>query len=636
MTQANTPHQLSVFRILVRTGMLLLMFGFGAVQGKAQELTPKQKKNVEQVANLISKAGLEFKSEDYKASASIIANVQKRLQRLGPDAAGDYRKLLEKQHTRMAKAHEMLSQKGQTLKEVESLPEAEVGAQPAEPNSGAGQGDAASGVSFVKTVAPIINAKCGRCHVAQSRGQFSARDFNTLMDSTTVTEGEPDVSHFIEVIVDGSMPKGGLKVTDAEMVSLKQWIAEGAKFDGEDPNRSLAEFGGPAQPRRNRRDQMATIQKPTGNESVTFGAHVAPVLIENCGRCHMSRNPRGNLDMATFQSLARGGDSGAVFKAGDSKNSLLVQRLRGQGGEVMPPNGEIDGKTIDQIAKWIDEGARFDPADARLSMKAVAAKGTSALMSHPELVESRSKEAERIWNLVMADSKSDNSDSGSFRVIGTPIEGGFGELANKAESLSKTISAHLGTESREHFVRGNATIYMVIRRYDFGEFGKMVLRREFPRGIRSYWDHNGTMAWTTLLKTRDQSVDDLQVELTQQLASLHVADLSPSVPRWFADGLGFCTAKALNRKDEVVASWEKEAGEAVRSMERPDDFLMNRMDVDKAGLVSFLFVSRLKSNTSGFKKLMTGLKEGKNFDKAFADAYGRSPEQLFAGYRRSW
>ena len=602
-----------------------------------QKASVKEKKNVEQVANLIKKAGLEFKDRDYKTSAKIIANVQKRLGRLAKDADGDYRDLLQQQHTRMEKAHQMLTAKGQKLDAVEPLPSTE---QPAADNpaggAGQGEGDGSTGVSFVKTIAPIINAKCGRCHVAQSRGSFSARDYNKLMDSTTITEGEPDVSHFIEVIEDGSMPKGGLKVSDAEMVSLKKWIAEGAKFDGDNPSQSLADLKGDAQPAPNRRDAMPAIQKPTGNETVTFASHVAPVLLENCGRCHISRNPRGDLNMATFQSLIGGGDSGAPFKAGDSKNSLLIQRLRGQGGDVMPPTGKLDDDTINQIAKWVDEGARFDPDDAGMSMKSLAAKGTSALMSHDELIKHRAEQADQVWNLVMADSPAEHAESKNFRVVGMPIDGGYEDLAKEAESIAKTISAHLDTDSREYFIRGNGTIFVVTRRYDFGEFGKMVLRREFPRGINSYWEHSGTIAWTSLLKTRDKSFEDLRVDLTRQLASLHVADLSASVPRWFADGLGFCTAKALNRKDPTVQSWEKEAGAAAQSMSKPDDFLMNRMDVDKSGLVSFLFVSRLKSNTSRFKKLMTGLRDGKNFDKVFAEAYGGSPEKLFSGYQRSW
>jgi len=303
---------------------------------------------------------------------------------------------------------------------------------------------------------------------------------------------------------------------------------------------------------------MAETKKPTGNETVTFGAHVAPVLLENCGRCHISRNPRGGLNMESFRTFIRGGDSGAVVEAGNSSASNLIKRLRGDGVEVMPPRGKLDDATINQIAKWIDEGARFDTDDANLTMQAVAAKGKSALLSHDELVTFRKKEGERIWKLAMSDTKGEEAMNDTFQLKGTKTEEGLDAYASAAESIAAEVSKHLGTESREYFIRGNGTIYVLTRRYDFGEFGKMVLRREFPRNLKAYWNHNGTLAWSAILKSRDKSLEDVRVVMTQQLASLPVADLAPGVPRWFADGLGFCTAAELHRKDPAVLAWEQE------------------------------------------------------------------------------
>lgn len=622
MTQAREQRQF--FKRAFHGVLLGMVVACSTTPVLGQELSAREGKNVEQVKSLITKAGLDFKNEDFRASAKVIANVQKKLARFAKGADGEYLKLLQSQHDRMAKAHEMLVAKGQKLKEVEPLPVASDGGD-----------EASSGTSFVSVVAPIVNAKCGRCHVAQSRGQFSARDYNTLMNSTTVTEGEPDVSRLIEVIEDGSMPKGDLKVTETELASLKAWIAEGAKFDGKDQNQPIAEFGGEEQSASaTPRIRMDAIRKPTGNETVTFGAHVAPVLVENCGQCHMSRNPRGGFNMSQFRTFIRGGDSGAPVQAGNSANSTLIKRLRGEGGDVMPPTGKLDDATIAKIAKWIDEGAKFDPVDASLSMQALAAKGTSALLSHDELVASRRKEADRIWKLVMTDTEADAVETDMFILRGTPTEDGLQPIAEMAEKLTGKIARQLGTESREHFIRGNGSIFVVTRRYDFGEFGKMLLRREFPRALKGYWSHNGTIAFSTLLKSRNQSAADLEVLLTQQLASMHVADLSAGTPRWFSDGMGFRVAAELYRKDPVVQAWEKNAVAAANSMTRIDDFLKNRLDEDKSGLVSFLFVGQLKSDKGRFKKLMNGLKSGENFDAAFSKVYGGTPEQLFERYSK--
>ena len=94
-------------------------------------------------------------------------------------------------------------------------------------------------ISFKNDVAPIINAKCGICHVRASRGRYNIKSYKALIDSDSIDTKNPEDSLFIEVIESGEMPKGGLKVSDKELDTLKRWIAEGAKFDGGDAKKPL-------------------------------------------------------------------------------------------------------------------------------------------------------------------------------------------------------------------------------------------------------------------------------------------------------------------------------------------------------------------------------------------------------------
>ena len=96
-------------------------------------------------------------------------------------------------------------------------------------------------VSFTKEVAPIIIAKCGKCHVSNDKGGYGIESYNALIKSDSIAPQDPDASNFIAVIESGEMPKGGLKVGSSELKTLKNWIAQGAKFDGDDEEKPLIE-----------------------------------------------------------------------------------------------------------------------------------------------------------------------------------------------------------------------------------------------------------------------------------------------------------------------------------------------------------------------------------------------------------
>jgi len=59
------------------------------------------------------------------------------------------------------------------------------------------------------------------------------------MNSDSIVPKDPSNSGFIRIIESGEMPKGGLKISDNELKTLKNWIAQGAKFDGKDEKKPL-------------------------------------------------------------------------------------------------------------------------------------------------------------------------------------------------------------------------------------------------------------------------------------------------------------------------------------------------------------------------------------------------------------
>ena len=131
--------------------------------------------------------------------------------------------------------------------------------------------------------------------------------------------------------------------------------------------------------------------------------------------------------------------------------------------------------------------------------------------------------------------------------------------------------------------------------------------------------------------TRNQAAADVEASLAQQLAALYIVSLSDDVPRWFADGVGFYTAKKLYKKNEEMKSLDDRAEEALAAMVNLDDFVNNRMPAHQAALVSYLFVKQMKSKSGSFNKLVSEVKAGKPFESSFKKAFGKTPSALLGG-----
>ena len=93
-----------------------------------------------------------------------------------------------------------------------------------------------------------------------------------------------------------------------------------------------------------------------------YTARVKPILDANCARCHGGLNRRGGLNMATRESLLKGGHSGPALVPGEPEKSLLVKLIRHEGPaddpKDMPPNKpKLADGDIQTIEMWIKAGA---------------------------------------------------------------------------------------------------------------------------------------------------------------------------------------------------------------------------------------------------------------------------------------
>ena len=591
--------------------------GLTVAQGIAA-ISPEQRQELTEVSTALNKATTLFGRDQFAKSADGIAELQDRFEKLAASGDAEVHRALEDVHKKFIRLHALLELEGI---ELPPLPELKPAAPMPAPSAAGG------GSSFVKDVAPMLVAKCGRCHVDGSRGEFNMANYAALMRGSAagvvVFPNDAPGSRIVEVIESGDMPRGG-SLSPAEFASLKNWIAAGAKYDGENPTDSLNMFavaGNNTPP--------PTVTVATGNESVSFARDIAPVLATSCFGCHVNaQNARGNLDMTSFERMLRGGDSGPPFVARQPATSLIVQRLKGQGGDPRMPMGRepLSDAVIAKFEKWIAEGATFDGPNPTMGVVQVAALAKAKNSTHEELSADRMALALQNWNLGMSGSKPDQLETKNFFVVGNVGPATLDEYGKKAEELAPKVAPIFGAPSDQPLIKGRMSLFLFQQRYDYSEFGQMVEKRELPKEWRGHWNFTIIDAYGAFIPPTDATYT-LDGLVAQQLAGTYIASLN-NAPRWFSEGCARVAAARLAAKDPRVAAWKNGLLPAAKKMTKPSDFMTGKIPPEDADIASYAFITGLMKDSKRFNAILDGLRAGEDFNALFLNSYGAGPEKV--------
>jgi mono/diheme cytochrome c family protein len=231
-----------------RSVLYLVLLSLGSALFAQDDSAPPA---IERLEALTSSASKHFQENQFDKSAADIAEAQKLLEQILAESA--------KQYNRVRKAHRLLKEKGQQLpplKELTALLEASARPTSTAPKTStpAAKETSTAPVSFTKDVIPVLSKHCGNCHIRQSRGQFNASTYAILLKGTpmgqVVIPGKPDESILVSVIEEGQMPPKAKSFPEAELKTLRDWIAQGATFDGSDEHAKLPAGEPPSGPRR--------------------------------------------------------------------------------------------------------------------------------------------------------------------------------------------------------------------------------------------------------------------------------------------------------------------------------------------------------------------------------------------------
>jgi hypothetical protein len=142
--------------------------------------------------------------------------------------------------------------------------------------------------------------------------------------------------------------------TDEARSLIKRIELRAAEFGIEDDERD-----------RTWRAFQNNLQRARDMIPVSFESEVAPILTNNCTRCHGADRSGGNLRLDIFSGLRKGGKSGPPIRPGNSTGSLLIARVTANDDQQrMPWNADrLSDAELTTLAKWIKGGATFDGDD---------------------------------------------------------------------------------------------------------------------------------------------------------------------------------------------------------------------------------------------------------------------------------
>lgn len=103
---------------------------------------------------------------------------------------------------------------------------------------------------------------------------------------------------------------------------------------------------------------------PSTRRAVDFTKEIRPLFREHCFKCHGPKRQEGGLRLDRRDDGLNGGDSGPLFVAGKSGESILIKYVAGVDPDVvMPPEGDkLSDEQIGLLRGWIDQGGTW-PAD---------------------------------------------------------------------------------------------------------------------------------------------------------------------------------------------------------------------------------------------------------------------------------
>jgi mono/diheme cytochrome c family protein len=411
--------------------------------------------------------------------------------------------------------------------------------------------------------------------------------------------------------------------------------------------------------------------EPGGSSgSLAFARDIAPVLVGNCIGCHNAQAGarRNNLNMTTFADLLKGGDSGPPIVPGKPEESLIIQRVKGDGVRKMPPNQrDLAEPTIAKLAAWIRQGARLDEGiDPSAALKSYAAKPDD--IRRGDLARKKPEELDRQTEQTGFARWKQASSS-----VPTVTPGGrfllFSKLPpERARNLLKTLDAQVnplrvilqgvpeslkvlaGPEKISLYVFDDEKGYIAFvranenREVEAGTHAHANLGVESPYlaavdPLKGGEEPKATSSRKSARRKRpaeptgpDRTLAGL---LSEQLGS-GVAASSGQAPRWLSLGLGAWTSSQVEPRSGYYRGLRAEVANLYLQgwVSKTRELLAGEGDTDRIRAVGFSLLEFLGASNRAFIPVFIQgvVQDPRQFDDLIQQNLGASPDEFFQAW----
>lgn len=124
------------------------------------------------------------------------------------------------------------------------------------------------------------------------------------------------------------------------------------KIDENERDRTLSSF-------------LTALNRATSQLPVSFEQQVAPILKDNCLRCHSGNNARAGLRLDTFAAIQLCNSAKPFIVPRAPARSILYARVSTQNAQLRMPKNEpaLNAADTETIGRWILQGAPYDGTD---------------------------------------------------------------------------------------------------------------------------------------------------------------------------------------------------------------------------------------------------------------------------------